>query len=515
MEIHCHGNHPLLPYLNKGMTEKQYIIGVLSMVLQISLCYTEKNSMLQGRGNDLDAAYLMKNRTAHQLYQQIKDLPIVDYHCHLSPREIYEDKVFSNIGEMWLNNDHYKWRLMRQAGVPERLVTGSGSWKEKFAAYMQALEFAAGNPVYHWTQMELAAYFHCQFPICRENTEKIWTICNQQIQEAELSPRKLIHQAKVEYIATTDEILDSLEYHKQLQEDPEFSAVITPSFRTDRLLLIQSPVYTEYIKRLEILTKKSIATLEQLLEAVEQRLVFFQTHGCRFSDLGIPFFPVGSGSKEEVEAEAEAAFSEAVQGRPVSEEGFQSFLTYMIVQLNRLYRKYHIVSQWHMQVLRNVNTSLYEKCGSDSGGDCMGNSVDADRLAYILNEIQGNSGLPRMILYSLNPADCSKIMTVAGSFRNAVSGAAWWFCDHRRGIREVLETIAETGYLAMFPGMLTDSRSYLSYIRHDYFRRIVCDLLGQWVEEGTYPHMESALRLAKQLVYYNTKALAEKEGSTV
>lgn len=454
----------------------------------------------------MNAGYLLNTAVARTLYEEVAALPIYDYHCHLSPQEIYEDSPFSNIGELWLSGDHYKWRLMRAAGVDEKLITGDASWRDKFLAYAEAAQYAAGNPLYHWNGMELSLYFGIDTPLTAKSAPDIWERANRIIAEQELSPRKLIARSHVRYIATTDDPADDLEWHRHLAKDATFGTVVAPSFRTDNVLLIRRERYADYVKKLSAATGRGIDSLDALEKAVADRLDAFCDMGCRFSDVGIPEFPSRIGSRKE----ADEAFRAALKGCEVEDEAYQGFLGYMYLFLAAEYARRDMIMQLHLAVQRNVNTPLFAVCGSDSGGDCADDSVPVRRIAALLNAMESGGGLPRTILYSLNPSMIPAMATVSGSFRGVQCGAAWWFCDHKRGIREQLEVIAESGNMGTFPGMLTDSRSFLSYARHDYYRRIVCSLLGEWVEAGEYPE-KSAETLAIKLCGENARQLTGME----
>ncbi len=449
---------------------------------------------------------LLHSETARALYGSVKDLPIYDYHCHLSPEEIARDEVFGNIGDMWLSHDHYKWRLMRAAGIPEELITGGAGDYEKFAAYAKAIELAAGNPLYHWTQMELSRYFGIEKTLSPRTAREIWEEANDIIKKEKLSPRKMTERSRVKYIATTDDPADTLEYHKMLGNDAALTCRITPSFRTDRALGMTDVKYPEYISRLSQAADTEIRTLADLKYALAKRLAYFKEAGCRFSDVGIQVFPGSAAS----DAQAGAVFQKALGGAGVTQEEYEGFLGNMYVFLAEEYRANDIVMQWHTSVLRNVNTRLFGLCGADAGGDAVNDALSVNNILHMLDLINSNGGLPETVIYSLNPSELTALCAACGSFRNVKCGAAWWFCDHKRGIRDVLETVAETGYIAGFPGMLTDSRSFMSYVRHDYFRRILCGLLAEWVESGELCE-DAAYTIARRLSHDNTKKLTEGE----
>jgi glucuronate isomerase len=426
-------------------------------------------------------SYLLSCNTAEKLYAAAKDLPIIDYHCHLVPKEIYEDKVFSNIGEMWLGADHYKWRLMRCAGVDEKYITGDASYEEKFVKYIECLSYAAGNPLYAWSKMELEIFFGITLPIVPENAKKIWDVANNVIALKQLSPRKLIEMSNVRYIGTTDDVCDTLDYHRLIAAT-DLKATVAPSFRTDKLLLINADGYCDYIALLEERSGIKITDLTSYKAAVEKRLQFFCENNCRISDVGIECFPTSIGTDEQ----ADAALRTVLAGGKADSKALSDFLGNMYVFLGKLYKKYNVLMQLHMAVKRNASSSLFRLCGADSGGDCINDEIPAQAIISILDAIEADGGLPQTILYNLNPNMADKLSTICGSFRNVRLGTAWWFCDHKRGIEDQINVIAETGHLGSFLGMLTDSRSFLSYARHDYFRRLQCSIIGEWIEKGEF-----------------------------
>lgn len=446
--------------------------------------------------------YLLKTKKAREIYDSVKNLPVIDYHCHLSPKEIFEDKPFDNIGEMWLGADHYKWRLMRTAGIDEYYITGSASWKEKFIHYAAALEFAAGNPLYHWSHMELSLFFGIEDSLTAESAECIYERANKFIRDNSLSPRKLIEQSAVETLCTTDDITDSLNYHARIKADASFKTRVIPSFRTDNLLLIRRKDYSDYIKKLSAAAETEITDLTSLKSAVEKRLDFFVLNGCKFTDVGIPAFPDRVADDER----ADAAFKAALTGQKISDADYSGFIGNMYLFLAGLYKRRRLVMQWHIAVYRNANSRLYEALGADCGVDCVGNPVSGEALIKMLDAVNRNSGLPETVIYTLNPSNAEQIASVAVAFPNVRCGAAWWFCDHKRGIRQEMEIIAENGALGAFLGMLTDSRSFLSYARHDYFRRILADMLADWTEAGEFDE-KSAEELAIRVAYKNIKEL--------
>ncbi len=450
--------------------------------------------------------FLLPSETARSIYGEVCALPIYDYHCHLSPREIYEDLPFSDIGEMLLAHDHYKWRLMRAYGIDEEYITGSAPFKQKFCEYARAIQLAAGNPLYHWTMLELDMYFGITEPLTYENAERIYERANAVIAKKGYSPRRLIEMSNVKYIATTDDPADSLEYHQKLLSKA-CTFKVTPSFRTDNMLLIRRQDYRRYLARLSQAAFVDITDIASFDQAIKKRLDFFCDNGCRFSDVGIPFFPYLAGD----DITADRVLKKAISGEDISDDEYSAFLFRMYKFLGCEYKKRGIVMQWHLAVERNVNSSLLLSLGGDAGGDCIGNAVSPVHVAAVLDAINSECGLPKTVIYTLNPTATDALASVVYSFRNAVLGTAWWFCDHKDGIEDIIKVIARTGHIGGFLGMLTDSRSFLSYSRHDYFRRILCKVIAEWVDGGEF--CGDYVTLARAICHDNIKNLTETGGA--
>lgn len=443
--------------------------------------------------------FLLNSNNAKDIYNKIKDYPIYDYHCHLSAKEIWEDKPFDNIGQMWLESDHYKWRLMRAFGIAEEFITGSASWYDKFLAYVKSVQTAGGNPLYSWSHMELDLYFNENNVLCEENADIIWQSANRYIKEKNLSPRKIIEKSNVKFIGTTDDIIDNLEYHKKLKQDKSFEVEISPSFRTDNVLLLNKADYKEYIDILSDVSKVDIVDIKSLQKAIVNRLDVFKQVGCKFSDVGIQYFP----NREDSFLIAENAFKKALERKPISEEETSAFIWHMYLFLAKEYKKRDIIMQLHLAVKRNVNTKLFTSIGVDCGGDCIGDIIDGSKIIKLLDAMNENDGLPKTIVYTLNPVMNEQLCAIAGSFNNVRVGTAWWFNDNKSGIENTIQTIAQIGHIGTFLGMLTDSRSFLSYARHDYFRRILCNIIAKWQESGEY--LGDASSLAKAICFENIK----------
>ena len=447
--------------------------------------------------------FMLSTKTAQVLYHTIAaDLPMIDYHCHLSAKEIYEDRRFQNITKLWLEGDHYKWRLMRSFGVEEKYITGEANDKEKFLKWVEALETAIGNPLYHWSHLELQNYFGFDSIICRENSESIWNLCSKKLAREDFSARNLILRSGVEVICTTDDPADTLAWHKKLRES-DFAVKVLPSFRPDKALGIEKADFTAYLEKLGHIT--SFASLKEVLKA---RLDYFVSLGCKVSDHGLAAVPFAPAD----EAEIEAIFQKRLKGILPTAPEEQKFKTALLLFLGREYAARDMVMQLHFGVMRDINTRVYEALGADAGIDAIGDAVSMKDLAAFLNALEKTGELPKTILYSLNGNDNAALMSVIGAFQGGgvkgkvQLGSAWWFQDHESGMRAQLKALAAQGHLATFVGMLTDSRSFLSYARHEYFRRILCDVIGTWVEEGKYPDDERLLNtIIRGICYENAK----------
>ena len=450
----------------------------------------------------MDQDFLLTTKTAKHLYHDFAaSMPIIDYHCHLDPKEIYEDRKFENITQVWLGGDHYKWRLMRSAGVDERFITGDATDREKFQKWAETLSLAIGNPLYHWSHLELRNYFGYTGVLNGDTAEDVWNLCNEKLKT--LSARKLIEESNVKALCTTDDPADSLEWHKKIAGDPSFGVKVLPSFRPDKALGIEKADYLEYLKRLG-----EITSFAQLAEVLKDRLTFFVSLGCRVSDHGLESVPYAPAT----DAEVEAIFRKRLLGELPTETEAKQFKTALLLALGREYHRQGVVMQLHFGVIRDNSKRVFRALGPDAGVDSIGDPVSIKELAAFLNALDETDELPKTILYSLNPNDNAALVSVMGAFQTgeAVSkvqhGSAWWFNDHRRGMIDQLTDLAAGGYLAGFVGMLTDSRSFLSYARHEYFRRILCDLIGTWVENGEYPNDDASLRIIVEGVcYHNAK----------
>ena len=453
--------------------------------------------------------FMLKNKTAKRLYRSFaKDLPIIDYHCHINPKEIYEDKRFEDITEVWLGGDHYKWRLIRSNGVIEDEITGGADSKTKFLRFARALQKSIGNPMYHWTHLELKKYFNYDGILSADTAEEVYRLCNAKLKEPEMSARGIINASNVEMIGTTDDPIDSLEWHIKLALDASFKAKVLPSFRPDKAVNIEKPGFAEYIQALGNASGIDIKSVSDVKDALTKRLDFFCEHGCKVTDHGVDYLAFSPASDSEIER----IFSKAIQKEAVTADEADKYKTAVMLHLGREYAKRNIVMQIHFNVQRNPNKRLLDSIGPDTGFDCMMTKDCSIALTGFLNALDLTCSLPKTIIYSLNPADNEMIDTVIGSFQGSEvpgkiqHGAAWWFSDTKSGMEAHLRSLANLSILGNFVGMLTDSRSFLSYTRHDYFRRILCSVIGEWVEDGEYPDDEKALgEIISGICYYNAK----------
>ncbi len=455
----------------------------------------------------MDQDFLLSTETARKLYHDYAEkMPILDYHCHLSPQEIYEDRRFENITQIWLGGDHYKWRQMRSNGVEERYITGDASDREKFQKWAETLEVAIGNPLYHWSHLELQRYFGYEGHLCAETAEEVWQQCNAKLAQADMSARNLIVQSGVTLVCTTDDPVDSLEWHKKIAEDESFPVQVLPAWRPDKAMYVEKPDYLTYLQRLGAVSGVTVDSFAALLEALRKRMDFFAERGCVVSDHGLEYVMYEPATAEEIEA----MFAKRLSGEQLTRKEELQFKTAFMVAMGREYHKKNWVMQLHYGVKRDNNQSIFRKIGADAGIDCISNNTPSAQLADYLNALADTDELPKTILYSLNPIDNAAIGTVIGCFQDSTAvgkiqhGSAWWFNDNKTGMMEQMTSLANLGLLGNFIGMLTDSRSFLSYTRHEYFRRILCELIGGWVENGEYPWDEKVLsRMIKGICYDN------------
>ena len=453
----------------------------------------------------LDDDFLLTTPTARRLYQVARSMPILDYHCHLDPKEIAQDRRFENITQVWLGGDHYKWRLMRANGVDEAYITGDAPDREKFQKWAETLELAIGNPLYHWSHLELRRYFGYEGVLNGDTAQEVWELCNQKLQEPGMSARSLIANSGVTLVCTTDDPADSLEWHQQLAQDSSFPVKVLPAWRPDAAMGLERPEYLDYLQRLGQAAGVEIRTYGDLKKALLSRMAFFDKMGCRASDHALTAAVCQPASEEELER----VFQKRLEGEPLTQEELAAFQTGFLRFVAGEYKRLGWVMQLHYGCRRNNNTRMFHKLGRDTGYDAVLQGTPSLEVAAFLDLLASQDALPRMVLYSLNPNDDEGLHSVIGCFQDGTplgriqQGSAWWFNDHKAGMVKQLTAFANGGLLGNFIGMLTDSRSFLSYPRHEYFRRILCELLGAWVENGEYPADWKALEKMVRGVCYN------------
>lgn len=451
--------------------------------------------------------FLLHSPSASRLYHQYAESePIFDFHCHLSPKEIYEDIRFENIFEVWLSGDHYKWRLMRACGVPEEFITGKAEPYEKFLRWAETVEKSVGNPLYAWTHMELNRYFGITELLNPKTAPEIWNACNAKLREPGFSARGLILQSGVKALCTTDDPADDLKFHKAIAADTSFPVKVLPAFRPETALHPEEPSFRAWIRRLGEVCGQSIESLADLESALEERALLFRENGCLIADQSLQSPDFSQGSRKE----AEDAFKKALSGENLTALELNAYQAQLLLSLGRLYYKVGFVMQLHFGVLRNCNSRLFALTGRDTGFDSTGDGVSAASIAALLDGLDHTGELPPTVIYSLNACDDDKLASVLGCFQEGTFpqkmqlGAPWWFSDHRDGMEKQLKALANTGILSGFIGMLTDSRSFLSYARHEYFRRVLCGLLGDWIEAGDIPgDMELIGGMVRNICFQN------------
>ena len=457
----------------------------------------------------MDQDFLLNTETARILYHEAaKDCPIIDYHCHLSPKEIWEDIRYDSITQVWLGGDHYKWRLMRSAGVPEKYITGDADDHEKFLKFAAVVGRAVGNPIYHWSHLELRRFFGYEGVLNESTAEEVWTLANEKLHSDGFSSRGLIMRSNVETICTTDDPVDSLEYHEKLAADTSFPVTVLPAWRPDKAMNLEKETWPEYLSRLEEVSGIQINSFAAMKQALIARMDFFSAHGCSLSDHALNYVMYAPAPEEKIEE----IFAARLAGR-IPDAGEEAIFKFAF--MNAMAEQYHArgwVMQLHYGCRRDNNPPMFRMLGPDTGFDCVDNSAPSVQTAAFLGHLEESGCLPKTVLYSLNNNDNAAIDTILGCFQSdeAVGkiqhGSAWWFNDHLQGMTEHMTSLGNLGYLAGFIGMLTDSRSFLSYPRHEYFRRILCRTFGQWVEDGLYPDDPDTLKsIVSDICYGNAK----------
>lgn len=454
--------------------------------------------------------FILKNETARALYHQsAESLPIIDFHNHLNPQEIYEDRCYDNLAEVWLGGDHYKWRAMRANGVPEELITGDGDPYEKFLAWADTVQNCIGNPLYHWTHLELKRYFGIDDVLTPETAPAIWEKCNALLKTPEYSIRNLLKMQNVEVLCTTDDPIDDLKWHKKLAEEG-CEIQVLPTFRPGRALDIEKDDFADYIAQLGECTDLEIHSLDDVLQALKKCLAYFIEDGCRVTDhsLESDFFLPASLE------EADYIYQKRMSGETLSLEETAKYRGFVLTELGREYSRNNLVMQLHIGAIRNNSLRMFQHLGDDTGFDSLNDFNYAPQLSALLNAMDLTEELPKTVLYYLNSKDADMLAAMAGNYQSNTQnirgkvqlGSAWWFCDHKRGMERQMNALADTGLISTFIGMLTDSRSFLSFPRHEYFRRILCNLIGSWVEDGEYPaDMPYLNTLVQNICYTNAK----------
>ena len=451
--------------------------------------------------------FLLNTETAKFLYHEhAADMPIIDYHCHVNPQEIMENRKFENITQAWLGGDHYKWRLMRAMGVDERYITGDAPEREKFQKFAETMPKCIGNPIYHWSHLELQRYFDSKLVISGETAQEIWNLAEAKLKEESMSVRGIIAKSRVKAIGTTDDPADDLIWHKKLREDTTNPTVVSPTIRPDKAINIDKPGFAEYISKLGGVAAVEIKTRGDLKAALKSRIDFFGEMGCKASDHGLDYVAYRIKSDKELDA----IFQKGLSGETVPEAEAEAFKTDMMLFFGREFAKRGWVMQLHYGVQRNCNGAMFDKLGPDTGFDAMGMRNCGAEIVGFLNALEKDGKLPKTILYSINPHDDAMLGTIIGCFQGSgitgkvQHGVPWWFNDTKDGMESQLITLASVGVLGAFIGMLTDSRSFLSYARHEYFRRILCNRIGDWVENGEYPNDKKILaELVKDISFRN------------
>ncbi|AEV29764.1 glucuronate isomerase [Sphaerochaeta pleomorpha str. Grapes] len=462
----------------------------------------------------MDENFLLQTKTAEKLFHEYaKDQPIFDYHCHLIPQEIAQDKRFSTITEAWLGGDHYKWRAMRSNGVPESLITGQGADPfDKFYAWASTMENSFGNPLYHWTHLELQRYFGIDEVLNTNSARAIYDETNRKLKDdPTLSVRGIMKKMHVYAVGTTDDPADDLHYHMDIAQQKDFPASVIPSYRPDKALNIEKDTFIPYIEGLATSASQKIECVGDVVKALVSRLDFFISLGCKASDHALVTAPAIFKSEQEVNA----IFVKKMEGKNLSAGEIEAYKTFVMTELARAYAKRNIVMQLHFAAIRDNNGLMFQKLGPDTGFDASHDKELAEGLSAFLNNLSVTNEVPKTVLYSLNPKDYYTLGSLMGCYQGGIPGkmqlgSAWWFCDHKDGMEQQMKTLGNLGLLPRFIGMLTDSRSFLSYPRHEYFRRILCNILGTWAEDGEIPNdLDMLGSVVKNISFNNAKAYFE------
>ena len=456
----------------------------------------------------MDKDFLLETETAKKLFHEhAAKMPIIDYHCHINPQEIAEDRQFKNITEVWLGGDHYKWRMIRSNGIDEKYITGNESTdREKFQKFAEALPRAIGNPLYHWTHLELQRYFGVTKTLNGDTAEEIWNICNEKLQSPELSVQGIIKQSNVKVICTTDDPADDLRWHKKIREDGKCSAKVLPAMRPDAALRIEKLEWASYMKRLAEVSDTDITTMDDIRKALRKRIDFFESMGCKASDHALEYVFCNEATEDQLDD----IVAKVLGGKVPTTDEIEKYKTALLLFLGEEYSKRGWAMQIHYSAMRDNNTRMFKKMGPDTGFDSIGSYNCGEGIVALLDAMEKKGCLPKTILYSLNPSDNALIGTIIGSFQGPEvpgkiqQGAAWWFNDTKSGMEAQITNVANLSVLGNVVGMLTDSRSFLSYTRHEYYRRILCNWIGRLVENGEYPDdMDFLGKLVEDISYNN------------
>lgn len=457
----------------------------------------------------MDKDFLLMNKTSEKLFfEDAQDMPILDYHCHLIPSEIANNKRFDSITDAWLGGDHYKWRQMRTNGIDEKLITGDSDPYDKFYAWAQTMENLIGNPLYHWTHLELQRYFNIDLPLNTKTAKTIYQMVNEKLKNDDsLDVAGIMKKFNVYAVGTTDDPIDDLKYHKEIASTDLIPAKVMPSFRPDKVINIDSELFIDYVSKLSAVSNIEITKVSDVVKSLVNRLDYFVSCGCKATDHAVEAPPAIFLKEEEVNT----IFEKKMNGESLSDYEVEAYKAYILVNLGRAYCERNLVMQIHMSALRNTNTRMLKLLGPDTGFDSCHDVNVAKSTALFLNELEKTDSLPRTILYSLNPKDYYALGTLMGCFQGQVAGkiqlgSGWWFCDHKDGMEEQMKVLGNLGMLPRFIGMLTDSRSFLSYSRHEYFRRIMCNILGTWAEDGEIPNdMDMLKKIVQNISFNNAK----------
>jgi len=454
----------------------------------------------------MDKDFLLSTDTAKQLYHDYAaKMPVLDYHCHINPQEIAEDRKFDNITQVWLGGDHYKWRQMRSNGVEEKYITGDATDREKFQKWAETLEKLIGNPLYHWSHLELQKYFGYTGHLNGDTAQEVWDLCNEKLGQDSMTVRNIIRQSGVTLICTTDDPVDTLEWHEKIAADDTFDVQVLPAWRPDKAMNVEKPDFAAYMARLSDVSSVKVKDFSSLKEALKARMDYFADHKCSVSDHALEYVMYVPADDKEIDA----IMAKGLAGQGISREEELKYKTAFMLFVAKEYNRRNWVMQLHYGCKRDNNAYMYQQLGADTGFDCINNYAPSAQMADFLNALSATNEIPKTIIYSLNPNDNASIGTILGCFQAAGAngriqqGSAWWFNDHKAGMTEQMTSLANLGCLGNFIGMLTDSRSFLSYTRHEYFRRIMCELIGGWVENGEYPDDRKALKKIVEGISYN------------